>query len=56
MVSESIKSVAKNSKSGNKIWYCSDATSHLRGQHMRMWVNIYVSDQDKSFKSREFTW
>ena len=38
-----------------RIWYCSDATSHSRGQHSRVQVNIYASDQAKSFEPREFT-
>ena len=35
--------------------YCSDATSHSRGQYKCVQVQIYSSDQAKSFKSREFT-
>ena len=34
------------------IWYCSDATSHSRGQHSHLPVNIYASDQTKSFELR----
>ena len=37
------------------VGYCSDATSHSRGQHTRVRVNIYASDQAKSVESREFT-
>ena len=37
------------------IWYCSDTTSHSQSQHSRVQVNIYASDQAKSFESREFT-
>ena len=38
-----------------KVWYCSDASSHLRGEHRCVGVNICVSDQAKSFESGEFT-
>ena len=37
------------------IRYCLDATSHLRGEHTGVQVNIYVHDQAKSFELRELT-
>ena len=37
-----------------KVRYCSDATSHSRGQHSRVCGIIYARDQAKFFESSEF--
>ena len=42
-------------KSNSEVRYCSNTTSHLLDQHSRVRVNIYASDQAKSFESRKFT-
>ena len=52
------KRIYKNRAPANNliaIRYYLDATSHSRGQHLCVQVNIYTSDQAKSFESGEFT-
>ena len=50
-----LKEQRNNYKIHHEWYYCSDETPQTRGKHLHVQVNIYASDQAKSFELRKFT-